>query len=158
MPLCVAPARKVREIHLRKSNRHTAHSGKPVLSEAMRMLMANPRFQETFERCKREPVRLPKLHVPDLPVYGKDLDNLRESGLTDATIRANGLRTEYDKEKLARILNCDSGKNCCMGGLVIPYRDLAGKVNCFARVRPHVPIVVDLRLAGRKRLYPPRAH
>ena len=115
MPLSrsVAPARKVREIPHRKSNRHAARSG--------------------------EPVRLPKLRVLELPVYGKDLDNLRESGLTDATIRANGLRTEYDKEKLARILNCDSGKNCCVGGLVIPYRGLDGKVNGFSRVRPHFP-------------------
>lgn len=146
MPLShsVAPARKVREIHLRKSIRHTAHSGKPVVSEAMRKFFADPHTQKAFERSKRKPVKLPKLHVPALSVYGKDLDNLRESGVTDATIRANGLRTEYDKEKLARILNCDSEKNCCMGGLVIPYRDLAGnKVNCFARVRPHVPRVRD---------------
>lgn len=49
-----------------------------------------------------------------------DLENLRGSGLTDATIRANRLRTED-------------------GALVFPYRDLEGEVNCFARIRLHSP-------------------
>lgn len=78
-----------------------------------------------------------------LPVYGKDLENLRASGLTDATIRANGLRTESDPAKLATILNRGVGSNACLGGLVIPYRNLVGEINCFARVRPHVPRVRD---------------
>ncbi len=65
------------------------------------------------------PVPLGKLLVCDA-----DLKNLRSSGLTDATIRANRLRTEG-------------------GDLVFPYRDLDGTVNCFARRRPHVPRVVN---------------
>lgn len=36
------------------------------------------------------------------------------------------------------MLNCGIGANPCLGGLVIPYRDLEGKVNGFARVRPHM--------------------
>jgi hypothetical protein len=52
------------------------------------------------------------------------LENLRASGLIDATIWANGLRTEED----------------C---LVFPYRDLDGAVNCFARRRLHKPKVID---------------
>ena len=59
-----------------------------------------------------------------LPVFAEDLANLRASGLTDATIRANGLRTQG-------------------GALVFPYCGLDGIVNCFARRRPHVPRVID---------------
>jgi len=65
---------------------------------------------------------MPKL--PPLPVCASDLENLRASGLTIATIRTNGLRTEH-------------------GALVFPYRDLDGKVNGFARRRPHKPPVID---------------
>lgn len=61
---------------------------------------------------------------PPLQVDKADLANLRESGLTDATIRANKLRTEKRE-------------------LVFPYRDLDGTVNCFARCRPHKPRVID---------------
>lgn len=78
-----------------------------------------------------------------LAVYGEDLENLRASGLTDETIRANLLRTECDSVTLAGILNWTAGSLSCAGGLVIPYRNLAGKVNCFARVRPHRPRIQD---------------
>jgi putative DNA primase/helicase len=64
----------------------------------------------------------------DRSVCGSDLANLRASGLTDETIRANRLRTEQ-------------------GSLVFPYRDLNGVVNCFARCRPQVPRVVDRKEA-----------
>lgn len=78
------------------------------------------------------------------PVSGSDLANLRASGLTDRTILANGVRTEYDGAKLAAMLNRPRGSNLCLGsGLVFPYRDLAGTVNCFARVRPLMPRVRD---------------
>lgn len=79
----------------------------------------------------------------NLPVCGRDLENLRASGLTDATIRANGLRTENNSNKLAAILHRGAGANCCLGGLLIPYTDLEGRVSCFARLRPHVPRVRD---------------
>jgi putative DNA primase/helicase len=78
-----------------------------------------------------------------LPVCGEDLANLRASGLTDETIRDNELRTEQDPAILAAILNRRAIFDCCLGGLVIPYRNLAGEVNCFARVRPHIPRVRD---------------
>jgi hypothetical protein len=60
--------------------------------------------------------------VIPLPVCPHDLENLSESGLTRATIRSNGLRTEN-------------------GALVFPYRDLDGNTNCFFRRRPHKPVV-----------------
>ena len=57
-----------------------------------------------------------------LPISVEDLENLRASGLSDATIRANRLKTENDV-------------------LVFPYRNLAGKTNGFTRTRPHIPRV-----------------
>jgi hypothetical protein len=67
---------------------------------------------------------MPKATPSPLPVCGRDLENLRASGLTETTIRANGLRTRD-------------------GALEFPYRDLRGNVNCFCRRRPHKPSVID---------------
>src|SRR5262245_57908238 len=61
---------------------------------------------------------------PPLPVIDTDLPNLRKSGIAAETLRSNKLRTEA-------------------GALVIPYRDLDGKVNGFARRRPHDPPIID---------------
>ncbi|MCI0643209.1 MAG: DUF3854 domain-containing protein [Gemmataceae bacterium] len=61
---------------------------------------------------------MPKVNPTPLPLSAADLENLRESGLTEATIRLARLRTEG-------------------GALVFPYFDLDGTVNCFARRRPH---------------------
>lgn len=55
-----------------------------------------------------------------LPVSASDLDDLRRSGLSNRTIRANGLRTAHNS-------------------LEFPYRNLAGEMNCFVRRRPHHP-------------------
>ncbi len=66
--------------------------------------------------------------VTPLSVDAHDLANLRESGLKDSTIRANGLRTEGS-------------------ALIFPYRNLDGEVNCFCRIRPHEPRVIDGRTA-----------
>jgi hypothetical protein len=85
----------------------------------------------------------PTITPSTLPVCGPDLEDLRASGLTDETIRANLLRTEYDPGRLAKILNRGAGSDCCLGGLVFPYRDLGGKTTSFARVQPHVPRVRD---------------
>ena len=63
------------------------------------------------------------------PVCKEDLANLRESGLTFSTIRANGLYTELDPAKLSGILNLSHAKPYCKGGLVFPYRDLDGNTN-----------------------------
>src|SRR5437588_729945 len=86
--------------------------------------------------------------MPKIPlrVQGKDLANLKESGLKDATIRANKLWTEFNPVKLAEILNQipeGHGKQIplfCHGGLVFPYYDLH-EDNGFHRVRPHGPRV-----------------
>jgi hypothetical protein len=77
--------------------------------------------------------------LPPLRVDGADLDNLRASGLTDATIRANELWTETDPARVARILRWSPTSWSNGSALVFPYRDLDGQVNCFARVRPHHP-------------------
>lgn len=77
-----------------------------------------------------------------LAVRALDLANLRESGLTNDTIRRNHLRTEGN-------------------ALVFPYRNLANEENCFARRRLHEP-VTDAK--GRPIKYtqpkgtPPRAY
>jgi hypothetical protein len=64
---------------------------------------------------------MPKARHPlPLPVCDFDLENLRASGLTDATILAAGVRTEGN-------------------ALVFPYRDLNGQVDGFVRKRLHVP-------------------
>jgi hypothetical protein len=62
---------------------------------------------------------MPPLNKP-LPLCESDLANLRESGLTDAIIRANHLRT---------------GER----GLEFPYRTLDGMVNGYCRTRLHKP-------------------
>ena len=94
-------------------------------------------------------------------VSNKDLENLRASGLTDATISVNAIYTENDPHKLATILNQlpdartryeqaerrpEHKKQIPQfvqgGGMVIPYRILTGETNCFVRVRPHEPRIV----------------
>jgi Domain of unknown function (DUF3854) len=87
---------------------------------------------------------------PELPLIPSDLEDLRASGLTDETILSNQLRTEHDGDELATILNRlpdhprkETPLFCQGGGLVFPYRDLSGEVNCFARVKPHHPRVRD---------------
>src|SRR5205823_2867482 len=76
------------------------------------------------------------------------------SGLMDCTILANGLRSTASSVDMATILNRlpdhlpsqppkQIPRFCLAGGLVFPYRNLAGEVNGFARVRPHWPRVRD---------------
>jgi hypothetical protein len=84
---------------------------------------------------------MPKVPSNSRHVFGDDLAKLRSCGLTAETVRENGLYTSNDSAELARILNCSRECQSCLGGLVIPYRGLDGKVNCFARVRPHIPRV-----------------
>jgi hypothetical protein len=64
-------------------------------------------------------------------VCADDLRDLRASGLTNETVRENGLWT---------------ARECCLkpGGpwydaMVFPYRDLDGRPTDFARIRPHRP-------------------
>jgi Domain of unknown function (DUF3854) len=86
--------------------------------------------------------------LPPIRVYGQDLEDLKKSGLTDKTIRAADLYTvsPADDTTLARLLNQlpehppkEVPEFCRFGGLVFPYRNLAGEVNGFARVKPHRP-------------------
>lgn len=53
-------------------------------------------------------------------VSDADLAELRDSGLSDATILRNRIRTEGEK-------------------LVYPFRDVNGEVNCYAVSKPHKP-------------------
>jgi putative DNA primase/helicase len=114
----------------------------------------------------------PRPRLPTPAVSGRDLAGLRESGLTDETIRENGIytvggSTKEDWIKLATILNQLPERPpkeipwfCRGGGLVFPYRDLDGTPNDFVRVRPHEPRTRD----GRPVKYeqpagvPPRAY
>jgi len=81
-----------------------------------------------------------------LPVSAADLDELRRSTLTDQTILANAIYTETDPNMIARLLKRDSrwrytaGKSVCEGGgIVYRNRDLAGTLNCYARIKPRTP-------------------
>ncbi|HEY1598596.1 MAG TPA: DUF3854 domain-containing protein [Pirellulales bacterium] len=70
------------------------------------------------------------------------LDDLKRSGLSAETIAACMFRSETDSEVLRRIL----GRNRAdvpAPGLVIPFRQLNGKFNGFARVRPSRPRLID---------------
>src|SRR5262249_20259980 len=83
--------------------------------------------------------------IGKLPVCDADLSALRRSGLTDETIWLNKLRTETDARAITHLLGHvgpwahRAGASVCRGGLVIPYFDHEGRVNCYARVRPHYP-------------------
>lgn len=67
---------------------------------------------------------MPRIGKKPLAVAAADLADLRASGITDATIRRNRLKTEDD-------------------ALHFPYRDLAGEVNGFTRWKPHKPRTKD---------------
>lgn len=85
--------------------------------------------------------------MPKLPLSlcTPDLDMLRESGLTDETIRANNIRTNGDR-------------------LAFPYRNLDGTSMNFIRYRLHVPRIAngkpvkyDQPAGSRPRAYFPSA-
>jgi hypothetical protein len=88
---------------------------------------------------------------PDASASAKPLDDddradLESSGLTEETIRDNGLFTVTKKVDMASILNrlpdhrgLQIPEFCYSGGLVFPYLDLDGADTGFARVKPHHP-------------------
>ncbi len=79
------------------------------------------------KRSKKKATNKPNKRAkkrPEQKIDDVDLENLRASGLTDQTIRMNGIYTGFH----------DAGF-----GLVIPYRDLNGKLNGFARIRLRRP-------------------
>jgi hypothetical protein len=84
-------------------------------------------------------------------LYGKlsanDLINLRASGLSDETIRENGLYTEGNPDKFAALLNRSPDRPgklvpefCLCGGLVFTHYDLSEN-NGYVTVRPRSPRV-----------------
>jgi hypothetical protein len=84
----------------------------------------------------------------------EDEINLQQSGITNDTIVANGIYSEADKVRLATLLNRlpetprkQIPQFCWFGAMVIPYRDLDGKLNGFVRCRPHSPRIVEGKTA-----------
>ncbi len=65
-------------------------------------------------------------------------ENLRASGLTDATIEAAGITSETDRDKLALILRMKSYPKNRGAAIVFPYVDRAG-TTVLQRVRPDFP-------------------
>lgn len=72
------------------------------------------------------PVRLLPQHLLDL----------RRSGLSDDTIRANGFRSEDDPREVARLLNWNGAARKLGAVLVIPFAGAGG----FCRVKPDNPL------------------
>ncbi|MGE3803391.1 MAG: DUF3854 domain-containing protein [Gemmataceae bacterium] len=77
--------------------------------------------------------------IAKLP-WEPDLQDLRGSGLSNATIVRNGIRTTFDADEIFSLLGCGPNSQAALGGLLIPYRNLKGEVNCFARMKPHNPV------------------
>jgi len=68
------------------------------------------------------------------------LADLRRSALTDETIEAAGLYSLDDPAAISRILNWKQPATDLGPCLVIPFRDIEGKFDGFARVRPDRPL------------------
>lgn len=73
-----------------------------------------------------------------LGLHPNHLADLRRSGLTDATIKAAGLRSESDCVKLAGIINAEFYKKSMGSALVFPYFDANGQ-NGYSRIKPDRP-------------------
>ena len=71
-------------------------------------------------------------------LHPSDLTSLRESGLTNESIRANELRTVADESEILTSLRC-SKLPFIGSALAFQYRELTGELNCFTRYRPHHP-------------------
>jgi hypothetical protein len=79
-----------------------------------------------------------KIRGPDEVEYvfldPKDCQNLKDSGLTDETIRKSEIYTETDPKVIAKLLN--KKKAVIQRAMVIPYIDLEGR-SSYHRLRPH---------------------
>jgi putative DNA primase/helicase len=71
------------------------------------------------------------------PSHYDDLVN--RSGLTLETVQAAGIYSEFDRARLARLLNRRGWPLHMGSGLVIPYRDADGTTIVFHRVKPERP-------------------
>lgn len=80
------------------------------------------------------------------------LDDLRKSGLSDATIEAAGIYTEYDPVRLAQIIKWKKWRKSAGQGLVFRYRDWNGELNGYAAIKPQNPGAIPDR-AGKPRKY-----
>ena len=75
-------------------------------------------------------------HLPGL--LDHHVRHLRESGLTDATIKAAGITSETSPEKLAAILGMRKPTKALAPAIVFPFVDANGG-NGYYRVRPDTP-------------------
>jgi hypothetical protein len=73
------------------------------------------------------------------------LADLRGSGLTDETIAAAGLYSEHDPAAVGRLLGWPGPANCLGPCLCFPFRDAAGHINKYTRVKPSRPRLDDKR-------------
>jgi integrase len=78
------------------------------------------------------------------------LADLRRSGLTDATIRAAGLYTERDPQRVSALLGWDRPATALGPCLVFPYAHPDGSRNGYARLKPSRPRT-DKRAGKRER-------
>ncbi|RIK74928.1 MAG: hypothetical protein DCC68_22160 [Planctomycetota bacterium] len=94
------------------------------------------------------------------------LDDLRGSGLSDATIAAARFYSETDPREVARLLNRKRVDESLAPALVIPFFGLDGEPTDFARVKPDRPPVDSKGKAAKylqpsetplRAYYPPRA-
>jgi putative DNA primase/helicase len=86
----------------------------------------------------------PSDHIPGLLAHHHE--QLRASGLTDATIKAAGIYSETSPTKLSAILGWTKSAKKIAPAIVIPFTNDEG-VNGYYRVRPDRP-----RLSGGKRV------
>lgn len=66
------------------------------------------------------------------------LAELRRSGLSDATIKAAGIRSETKPERIAALLDCRKFPAKCAPAIVFQFRDAEGR-NGYARCKPDHP-------------------
>lgn len=71
------------------------------------------------------------------------LADLYRSGLTDATIQAAGLYTECDPAVIGKLLAWKGPAYALGRCLAFPYRDAAGNINGYCRVKPSRPRTKD---------------
>jgi putative DNA primase/helicase len=75
-------------------------------------------------------------HLPHLLPH--HLAHLRASGLSDVTIAAAGIYSEFTVAKITSLLDCKRFPPKCLPALVFPFRDAEGR-NGYCRIRPDHP-------------------
>ncbi len=86
----------------------------------------------------QQPTTAGKSNGQPTALHPNHLAELRASGLTDETIRAAGIRSEHNRDKLAAILNRKSWPQTLGAALVFPYVDSEGTTTLH-RVKPDRP-------------------